>query len=304
MAHNTVSRLVFAAGLLWIASGCERSTAPMLAHNSTNVVEIRRHLEKGGQGGEGAKAAATSDPTGWSTFRGRFVINGSPPPRSPLKVDKDLEVCAAPGVVLLDESVVIGSDGGIKNVLVYLSTTIPAGNPKWEHESYREAATEDQVFDQKECRFLTHVFAMRATQELKVLNSDPVGHNTNLNSTRGAMSGNFTVPAGGSVMYEPKKASPLPFPVSCSIHPWMNAWMMVCDSPYFAVTGDDGSFEIKNVPAGVPLEFRVWQEKAGYLQSVTVNGTAEKWSRGKLVRTFTPDTPTEIQVAVDAGAFR
>ena len=79
--------------------------------------------------------------------------------------------------------------------------------------------------------------------------------------------------------------------------------MIVRDSPYFAVTKADGSFEIKNIPAGVPLEFRVWQEKAGYFQDVNLNGKAEKWSKGRLKLTFQPEETKGLEVVVDAAAF-
>src|SRR5262249_44580052 len=109
--------------------------------------------------------------------------------------------------------------------------------------------------------------------------------------------------SGSYSMYLPGGESPEPFGVACSIHPWMSARMIVRDSPYFAVTKSDGSFEIKNVPAGVPLEFRVWQGKGGYLQDVTVNGKAEKWAKGRLKLTFQPEESKALDVTVEAGAF-
>jgi hypothetical protein len=221
-----------------------------------------------------------------------------------LNITKDPEVCAPPGQQTLSESVVIGPGNGIKNVLIYLATPLPSDNPKWLHESYAAERSTEVLFDQKNCVFLSHVAGMWVTQRLKVLNSDPVGHNTNLDSKRGAKADNFTVPALRSAYYDPGRPSPAPFPVSCSIHPWMNAWMMVCDSPYFAVTADDGSFAIRNLPSGVPLELRVWQESAGYVQQVMVNGEAQKWSRGRFPLSLARDEERKLEVTVDAGVFR
>jgi hypothetical protein len=84
----------------------------------------------------------------------------------------------------------------------------------------------------------------------------------------------------------------------------MSARMIVRDSPYVAVTKPDGSFEIANVPAGVPLEFRVWQETSKFLQDVTVNGKPEKWSKGRLKVTLQPDEQRALEVVVDAAAFK
>ena len=80
--------------------------------------------------------------------------------------------------------------------------------------------------------------------------------------------------------------------------------MMVCDHPYFAVTAADGSFEIANVPAGVALEFAVWQEKSGPLKEVSVDGESKKWSRGRFKITLNPDERRELNVSVDASVFR
>jgi hypothetical protein len=57
------------------------------------------------------------------------------------------------------------------------------------------------------------------------------------------------------------------------------------------------------VPAGVPLEFRVWQEKAKFLQDVKVNGAAEKWSKGRMKLTLQPDEQKQLDVVVDAAVF-
>lgn len=38
--------------------------------------------------------------------------------------------------------------------------------------------------------------------------------------------------------------------LTCSVHPWMTAYAGVLDHPFYAVTGPDGRFEIKNLPKG------------------------------------------------------
>jgi hypothetical protein len=62
----------------------------------------------------------------------------------------------------------------------------------------------------------------------------------------------------------------------------MSANMLVRNNPYFAVTKPDGSFEIANVPAGVDLEFRVWQEKTRYIPAITLNGEQLPKFKGRL----------------------
>jgi hypothetical protein len=190
-------------------------------------------------------------------------------------------------------------------VVIYLSgpAKFPVADPKWVHEEYMAAKDAALEFDQKECVFLTPMLAMRSSQKLNILNSDPVGHNTKIDATGRTQQLNATIPASSNTLYEPKGEAQEPFNVSCSIHPWMGARMIVRDSPHFAVTKEDGSFEIKHVPAGVPLEFRVWQAKSKFLQDVSVEGKQEKWNRGRFKVTLKPDEQKELNVVVDAKVF-
>ena len=64
----------------------------------------------------------------------------------------------------------------------------------------------------------------------------------------------------------------LPQNVGCNIHPWMTAKLLVRDNPYFAVSAEDGTFEIKNVPTTEEIEYVVWHEKAGYLGGLKFTG--------------------------------
>ena len=96
--------------------------------------------------------------------------------------------------------------------------------------------------------------------------------------------------------------------MTCSIHPWMTAYMLPRKNSYFAVTDADGKFEIANVPAGEPLEFQVWHESGAAPGSGLVGTTPEapdvKWSnRGRVTVTLQPDEVKEIKVVVPAKAF-
>ena len=79
--------------------------------------------------------------------------------------------------------------------------------------------------------------------------------------------------------------------------------MITRDNPYFAVTKPDGSFEIKNVPAGVPLRFRIWQEAAP-LKEVTINNEVTPLKKGRLNLTLQPQEEKEMSIVVDAGVFQ
>lgn len=298
-------RALFSASVLAAASfvgGCARSLPPAERVNVNNVAALRTTL--GGDKGadQAAAAAPAAEPTGFATLRGTVKIIGEAPPRMPLNIDKEQNVCMPGGKPVLGEEVVVDpSTGGIKDVVIYLSDRkYVAGDPKWEHPDYAADAESAIDFDQKNCIFLTHMLAMRTSQKLRILNSDPVGHNTNILATGRASQFNQTIASGGAVLYEPGGESPEPFPVACNIHPWMSARMIVRNNPYFAVTSPQGEFEIKNVPAGVPLEFRLWQERARFIQSVEATGQIDKYSKGRLTVTLNPDEERQLDLAVDA----
>jgi len=296
---------VVCATLLAVIVGCARYVPPAERVATTNVVALKKAFGSGAAESAAAGPAVVAEPTGWATLKGTFKLNGSPPPRTQLAITKDHEVCAPGGKPVLSDDLVVDSSGGIKDVVIYLAGPgkFPVGDPKWEHSDYAQAASAVLDYDQKNCVFLTHMFAMRSKQKARVLNSDPVGHNTNIQGGGKAGTINATIPSGSSTMYEPGGEAPEPFGVSCAIHPWMSARMIVRDSPYVAVSKGDGSFEIKNVPAGVPLEFRVWQEKGKFIQDVTVDGKAEKWKSGRMKITLQPEEQKQMEVVVDVSAF-
>jgi len=207
--------------------------------------------------------------------------------------------------VLSEKFVVDPATGGIRDVVIFLNDKkFKPGDPNWEYPSYDAAKDALLEFDQKNCVFLTHMFAMRTTQKCKVLNSDPIGHNTNISGGGKAKTENFLVAAGSYAMYVLGGEANEPFAVACNIHPWMASNMLVRNNPYFAVTKADGTFEIANVPAGVELEFRVWQEKSRFVTSATVNGKQETWPKGRVkIPPLTDGQPLALDVTVKAEVF-
>ena len=289
--------------VLAVVAGCERKLPPNVRITQGNVASLRTAL--GGEKGAAATTVAAAEPTGFATIRGVFTLDGEPPPRQQLNIDKEREVCMPGGRPVLREDIVVDpTTNGIKDVVIYLTTKYPAGNEKWEHPDH--AATRDAVidFDQKNCIFLTHVVAIRSTQKLRILNSDPVGHNTNLAGGGGARPENATVPSGSAVMYSPGGEAQQPFAIACNIHPWMSAYGLVRNNPYFAVTDATGKFEIPNVPAGVKLEFRVWQERAKFIQAVQTTSKIDKYAKGRLTLTLEPGEERELAMVVNAGLFK
>ena len=108
---------VVAGAALLMVSGCGRSVSASPRPQSALAAEIRENLLSGA-GESGGKEAAASTGTGWGTLRGKFTYAGDPPAPGQLTVTKDTEVCGAGGGIT-DNSLVVGPDKGISNVVVY-----------------------------------------------------------------------------------------------------------------------------------------------------------------------------------------
>lgn len=213
----------------------------------------------------------------WGNLKGQFIYKGTAPTPTKLNITKDVDVCTKPNPV--DESILVGSNGGIKNVVVYL---VPARGKKVEvHPDYAATAGDNVTLDNKNCRFEPHVGLVRTSQTLLLKNSDSVGHNSKIDAFINPQV-NVMIPAGGQVEQKLTLEEKMPVQVSCSIHPWMTSFVVVRDDPYMAVTGDDGTFEIKNLPAG-EHEFAFWHEKAGWVKNVKfTSGKTDRKGRAEL----------------------
>jgi hypothetical protein len=215
----------------------------------------------------------------WGDLEGTFVYKGTPPAPAKIVPQKDPEFCGKHNLV--EEKVVVNSDNkGIANVAIYLSKT-----PASVHPDYAKDAKAEIVVDNTNCRFTPHVSAIRTGQTLVIGNKDPIGHNTKADFFNNNPF-NDLIPAGGSVKKTFAANEATPSALSCNIHPWMTGYVLIRDNPYFAVSDKDGKFAIKNLPAG-EHEFIVWHE-TGYLSSVTLDGKATTWARGRAKVTIKP----------------
>ena len=208
----------------------------------------------------------------WGTINGKIVLKGDAPKPVLLHEKganiKDKEVCAKEDTYK-DDLVIDAKSKGVANVFVYLAKA-----PKSIHPG---AAKPDPqvIFDQENCLFKPHTLVVQAGQTVEVLNSDPIAHNTHTYPLRNQAVNVLVAPntkAGNGVAVPTTTRETLPHQVKCDYHPWMMAYWLVVDHPYAAATDAEGNFTIPNLPVG-DHEFRVWHERAGYLDrkySVTV----------------------------------
>lgn len=283
--------MMTAAALTATAAGCGSSSfaEPVV---DLDVVRAMRVSDSGVAGG-----AAGGGGTGWGILKGRFTYNGTPPVPGPQPgFDRSKDPLCKPDNPKDHSLLVDSGNKGIQNILVFLVEASRI-HPDLEKEGPKEA-----IFDQKECRFLSPILPLRVKDKLVILNTDHTAHNTNFAPGRGNNTFNQLLEKEiGRIEYGFKNPVTAPFDATCSIHPWMKAYIIARPDPYFVVTAVDGTFEIPKLPAGEELEFQVWHERA-------TNGLRAKpeWSnKGRFKVTIPKDGETvTMDVAVEPSAFQ
>jgi plastocyanin len=136
--------------------------------------------------------------------------------------------------------VVDTSSRALSDVVVYFKS-VEAGRP-WRDDEKKI------VIDQKKCIFCErHVALVAAGGEVVFKNSDSVLHNVSLTCVANK---SFNEGVGPGASMTKKFDRPELVRISCSIHPWMSAVIVVMSHPYYAVSNERGEFSITDIPAG------------------------------------------------------
>ena len=243
-------------------------------------------------------AACSSVPAAeWGSLKGRFVFEGSPPEPATITADKDVAVCGK--VKLINEELSVSEDKGLANVVIFVRSKKVSVHPDLQDGSKAEPT----VLDNKDCRFEPHVGFVQTGQTLTIKNSDPVGHNSNIATMKNAPS-NSLIPSSGATDVTFGRDEAIPASVTCNIHPWMKAFLVIRPNPYGAVSATDGTFEIENLPVGEELEFQLWHEKGGYLDEFTLDGKKTKAKRGRIDLTVEAGGTDLGDIVLDSKIFK
>jgi hypothetical protein len=196
------------------------------------------------------------------SISGTIRYKGKLPPRKLIDMSEDPACVAAHHAKAYDESILVEHGGSLANAFVYISKGLEGKN----FAPPAEAA----VIDQKGCWFHPRVLGVQVDQPVDVINSDPVTHNIHpMAEVNRAW--NHSQGPGDPPLHRRFTKPEVMIPVKCNIHGWMHAYIGVLDHPYFAVTKEDGSFSIPNLPPG-SYTVTVWQEKLGtQQQQITVS---------------------------------
>ena len=201
-----------------------------------------------GTGGDREEGSGAPESTTGGTIRGRIRFEGERPAAGTfgLESEEHRRACGVESIPV--ETIQVSGEGGVRNVVITLE--------RKEGNTPRPRPMENVLFDQRGCVYLDHVMIVPAGSSVRFTNSDDTGHNVKGNCRRNPAF-NDTVPAGGHIdrtFEQPERVR-----IECSIHPWMNAWLIVADTPYYAVSDANGDFSIADIPPGT-YTVRTWHE--------------------------------------------
>lgn len=209
--------------------------------------------------------------TDGGTLSGVVKFAGTAPAPEKFEVTKDVEAC---GKEKTKDDLVVASGGGIESVAV----VVKAAKGK-----ALEVPAAPVTFDQKGCEYHPHVLAFPAGSTIQVLNPDGVLHNVHVLGKANPEANRAMPKFQKKIDWKVEKAE-WPIAVKCDAHPWMHAYWLSMDQPYYAVTDATGAFKITDLPPG-DYEVEVWHPILGKkTEKVSVKAkedTKVDWSLSK-----------------------
>jgi plastocyanin len=212
---------------------------------------------------------AVADPATAGTISGRVLFQGEAPPMPSIDMASNPNCEKQHPAPAKAETVVVNRNGTLRYVFVWIGGGLPKA--RWNPPS------EAVRLDQTGCVYGPHVLGIMEGQPLEILNNDPVNHNVHAES-RINPAWNESQPPRAEHKFKRFNAAEIMFPMTCSVHPWMRSWIAVSPHPFFAVTGEDGTFTIKGVPPG----------------SYTIEAVHEKYGKKEGTLTLAPSGAASV----------
>jgi hypothetical protein len=211
-------------------------------------------------GGQTERPAANATADGPGTITGKITFEGQRPERTPVRMAADPN-CKPNAEQALSDALVVAEDGGLKNVFVYVKDGLG--------DRIYATPTAPVVLDQIGCQYEPHVFGVHVGQPIEIRNSDPTLHNVHaIPKTNTEF--NFGQQASTPPVIRMFDQPEIGVSVRCDVHGWMRSYANVVEHPFFSVSEEDGTFEIKGLPPGT-YTIEAWHERLGtQTQSVTI----------------------------------
>jgi len=194
------------------------------------------------------------------TIKGTVRYAGTPVEKKKVPVTIDQYIC---GKEKEFEELVLSSNNGIRNAVVSLQSPPPGAKGDWKLPPAK--------MDQKQCSFVPRVVIVPVGGSMEFLNSDRLLHNVRSAAKQNSPF-NRAQPHARTISFVFKEPELLR--VDCDLHSWMRGYVVVAAHPFYAVTNEQGEFNLENVPPGKYI-LQIWQESLGTVtQEVTVGNKA------------------------------
>jgi plastocyanin len=257
MRLKTTSSIAAAALALAACAGGEKTEAPAAQQPAAEAPAA-----------PAAPAAPVEEPTGApGTIKITVAFDGKAPTMGPIDRKAD-PYCNK--TKMNDESVMVNKNNTLKNAVVKVDGKV---------KGTFTAPAEPLKITQDKCMYRPRISTAMAGQKIEIVNGDSTLHNVHaykgeaeqnwFNSAQPPNAPAITKDVGDEGMIRLK----------CDVHPWMSSWIATADHPFVAVTGDDGSVTLSNVPSrSKPYKIKTWHEKYGMKEvevTVAPGATAE-----------------------------
>jgi len=220
---NTTNGMLAVMCLLLLSAGCSKKETPEEQPAATSP-------------GAASPPATPIDPATAATVSGTVKFEGTAPKPATIDMSQDAN-CKGSNKA----ENIVSSDGRLANVFVYVKEGL--GNRTF--EAPKEAVT----LDQSGCRYHPHVLGVMAGQDIKIVNSDPTTHNIHPTPQNNREWNESQAPQAAP-LEKTFAREEIMMPVKCNQHPWMKMFLSVVKSPFYAVSGSDGKYELKGLPPG------------------------------------------------------
>jgi hypothetical protein len=243
----------------WIGCGAASLLLFSACSKAPDQSESTKPKEEPTKSAAGAPTAADEANAGAVT--GKVSFTGDKPAMKNISMDATPACARQHSTAQKSQEVIVNDNGTLKNTFIWIKSGLP--DKQW------AAPTGAVKLEQKGCMYEPHVLGVMTNQDIEVVNGDPTNHNIHP-LPKVNREWNESQPPGGDAKKKTFAREEVMIPVKCNVHPWMRAYIGVVGNPFFAVTGDDGSYTIKGLPPGT-YTIEAWHEKYGTQdQQITV----------------------------------
>jgi len=207
------------------------------------------------------------DPATAGTISGRILFQGTAPVMPLIDMSSNPSCERQHKAQAKAETVVVNPNGTLRYAYVRIKEGLAPAH--WTPPAESVKLTQDG------CIYEPHVVGLMVDQTLEILNDDPVNHNVHAESQINP-AWNISEAPRDEHKFRKFSSEEILFPMTCSVHPWMRSLIAVSSHPFFAVTGEDGTFSLTGVPPGT-YTMEVIQEKLGRKEgkvTLAASGTA------------------------------